>query len=123
MPSDSDKAGAIPPLTINSDLPPPTSDELQTVLQRVVDDVVSGLNCVGAMVATLEMDNSLPVRAYSVNIAPNLLAHLEDLLIDLIYKTKEEAFIRELKICLGSMTLFFYKEDLGGRGLYEQQEA
>lgn len=47
-------------------------------MQRIVDDVVAGLGCVGAMVATLEMDNSLPVRAYSVNFAPSLLKYLED---------------------------------------------
>ncbi len=56
---------------------PGISSELQTILQRVVDDVVAGLGCVGAMVATLEADNTLPVRAYSVDIAPGLLRQLE----------------------------------------------
>jgi GAF domain-containing protein len=56
---------------------PGISSELQTVLQHVVDDVVAGLGCVGAMVATLEAGNSLPVRAYSVDIAPSLLRQLE----------------------------------------------
>lgn len=53
------------------------SQELQTTLQHIVDDVVKGLDGVGAMVATLEPDNTLPVRAYSVNIAPALLHQLE----------------------------------------------
>jgi GAF domain-containing protein len=53
------------------------SAELQNVLQQIVDDVVSGLGCVGAMVATLEMDNSLPVRAYAVDLAPGLLEKME----------------------------------------------
>jgi signal transduction histidine kinase len=56
---------------------PGISSELQTVLQHVVDDVVAGLSCVGAMVATLEAGNTLPVRAYSVDIAPGLLRQLE----------------------------------------------
>jgi signal transduction histidine kinase len=56
---------------------PGISSELQTVLQHVVDDVVAGLSCVGAMVATLEADNTLPVRAYTVDIAPGLLRQLE----------------------------------------------
>ena len=45
---------------------PEISPELQAVLQHIVDDVVKGLDCVGAMVATLELGNMLPVRAYSV---------------------------------------------------------
>jgi signal transduction histidine kinase len=36
------------------------------------------LGFAGAMVATLESNNSLPVRAYSVDIAPGLLKQLED---------------------------------------------
>jgi signal transduction histidine kinase len=43
-----------------------------------VEDVVAGLGCVGAMVATLEPGNVLPVRAYSVSIAPDLLKKLEN---------------------------------------------
>ncbi|MEM7332855.1 MAG: GAF domain-containing protein [Chloroflexota bacterium] len=48
------------------------------VLQTIVDTVVNDLNYVGAMVATLEMGNSLPVRAYALksNLA-NLLSKLE----------------------------------------------
>lgn len=53
------------------------SDELQRVLQRIADDVVTSLGCVGAMVAPLEAGNTLPVRAYSVNIGKNLLNDLE----------------------------------------------
>ncbi len=54
------------------------SPGLQVTLQHVVDDVVASLDCIGAMVATLEPDNTLPVRAYSVNLAPALLKQLED---------------------------------------------
>ncbi len=48
------------------------------VLQTIVDTVVADLDYVGAMVATLEMGNSLPVRAYALksNLA-NLLSKLE----------------------------------------------
>lgn len=53
------------------------SPGLQVSLQHIVDDVVTGLGCVGAMVATLEPNNTLPVRAYSVDIAPNLVKQLE----------------------------------------------
>lgn len=53
------------------------ADELQRVLQRIVDDVVTTLGCVGAMVAPLEAGNKLPVRAYSVNINKTLLNELE----------------------------------------------
>jgi len=55
-----------------------TSAELQTMLQRIVDDVVANLNCVGALVAPLEMDNSLPIRAYSVNMPAALQRQLEE---------------------------------------------
>ncbi len=54
-----------------------TSSELQTILQGIVDDVVFNLGCVGALVAPLEMDNTLPIRAYSVNMPPKLLEQLE----------------------------------------------
>ncbi|MCB0194017.1 MAG: GAF domain-containing protein [Anaerolineae bacterium] len=53
------------------------SDELQQVLQRIADDVVNSLGCVGAMVAPLEAGNVLPVRAYSVGIHQELLNQLE----------------------------------------------
>lgn len=53
------------------------SFELQKSLQHVVDDVVSHLDCVGAMVATLEADNTMPVRSYATSIAPELLRQLE----------------------------------------------
>ncbi|MEM7421833.1 MAG: GAF domain-containing protein, partial [Pseudomonadota bacterium] len=50
---------------------------MQTVLQNVVDDVVDLLGCVGALVATLENNNSLPARAYSVNLGNFSLQDLE----------------------------------------------
>ncbi|MCB9100915.1 MAG: GAF domain-containing protein [Anaerolineales bacterium] len=53
------------------------SNELQKVLQRIADDVVNSLGCVGAMVAPLEEGNALPVRAYSVGINNSLLKQLE----------------------------------------------
>ncbi|MCB0209000.1 MAG: GAF domain-containing protein [Anaerolineae bacterium] len=53
------------------------SHELQQVLQRIADDVVNSLGCVGAMVAPLEAGNALPVRAYSVGIHKDLLNQLE----------------------------------------------
>jgi signal transduction histidine kinase len=56
---------------------PPISPELQLILQQVVDDVVSSLDCAAAMVATLEMDNILPIRAYSITFEPELLRQLE----------------------------------------------
>ena len=51
--------------------------ELQETLQHIVDDVVKSLGCVGAMVATMEPNNTLPVRAYSVAIAPGLVKQWE----------------------------------------------
>ncbi|MDM8527589.1 GAF domain-containing protein [Anaerolineales bacterium HSG24] len=56
---------------------PHHSRELQSVFQRIVDDVVDRLGCVGAMVAPLEHGNALPVKAYAVSIAPTLLQQLE----------------------------------------------
>jgi signal transduction histidine kinase len=56
---------------------PATSVELQIILQRIVDDVVLNLECLGAMVAPLEINNSLPVRAYSVSMDSELLDKLE----------------------------------------------
>lgn len=57
---------------------PATSSELQAILQRIVDDVVANLGCVGALVAPLEMGNALPIRAYSVNMSPALQQRLEE---------------------------------------------
>jgi signal transduction histidine kinase len=56
---------------------PDVSLELQAVLQSIVDDVVRTLGCVGAMVAPLEPDNSLRVRAYAVDVERGLFEHLE----------------------------------------------
>ncbi|VAW32037.1 hypothetical protein MNBD_CHLOROFLEXI01-1602, partial [hydrothermal vent metagenome] len=47
------------------------------VLQSVVDAVVHELGYQGAMVATLENGKALPVRAYSLDDTPQILAHLE----------------------------------------------
>lgn len=47
------------------------------VLQNVVDAVVQELGYEGAMVATLENGNALPVRAYALDDTPQILAHLE----------------------------------------------
>jgi signal transduction histidine kinase len=53
------------------------TDETQ-VLQTIVDAVVQTLGYAGAIVATLEPDNALPVRAYAVDMAPKLLRQLEE---------------------------------------------
>lgn len=47
------------------------------VLQTVVDTVVQGLGYVGAMVATLETGNTLPVRAFALDTMPKILTLLE----------------------------------------------
>ncbi|WP_420644806.1 GAF domain-containing protein [Candidatus Leptofilum sp.] len=47
------------------------------VLQTVVDAVVQELGYEGAMVATLENGNALPVRAYALDDTPQILTHLE----------------------------------------------
>lgn len=47
------------------------------VLQTIVDAVVDDLGYKGAMVATLEHGNALPVRAFSINGASNILSMLE----------------------------------------------
>lgn len=47
------------------------------VLQTIVDTVVYELGYIGAMVATLEAGNSLPVRAYALDAMPKLLSTLE----------------------------------------------
>jgi signal transduction histidine kinase len=52
------------------------TDETQ-ILQIIVDTVVEKLGYVGAMVATLEANNSLPVRAYAVGFDTTLLRQLE----------------------------------------------
>ena len=47
------------------------------VLQSVLDAVLQELGYEGAMVATLENGNALPVRAYALDDTPQILAHLE----------------------------------------------
>lgn len=47
------------------------------VLQSIVDAVVQELGYEGAMVATLENGNALPVRAFALDDTPQILAHLE----------------------------------------------
>lgn len=51
-------------------------DETQT-LQIIVDAVVETLGYVGAIVATLEPDNTLPVRAYRLDLQPQIVTMLE----------------------------------------------
>lgn len=53
------------------------SDETQ-VLQLIVDSVVKKLGYVGAMVATLEPDKSLPARAFAINFDSTLFDYLEE---------------------------------------------
>jgi hypothetical protein len=66
-------------------------------LQRIVDDVVEGLGCVGAFVATLEPNNTLPVQAYSVDIAPGLLRQLETKLGVDVIGPKSIAYLDDTK--------------------------
>jgi len=61
-------------------------DELQ-VLNTIVQGVVNGLGYVGAMVATCEPDDTLPVRAYFINpklITEQQIKNLEQTLSKLI---------------------------------------
>ncbi|MBI1877182.1 MAG: GAF domain-containing sensor histidine kinase [Chloroflexi bacterium] len=83
------------------------SSGLQATLQHIVDDVVSGLGCVGAMVATLEVNNTLPVRAYSVDIAPNLIKQLESKLGLSFIGPKSVAYLDDKK----------FQENLGVRAV------
>jgi GAF domain-containing protein len=71
--------------------------EFHTTLQRIVDDVVEGLGCVGAFVATLEPNNTLPVQAYSVDIAPGLLRQLETKLGVDVIGPKSVAYLDDAK--------------------------
>ena len=57
---------------------PDISIQLQTVLQQIADDAINRLGCVGALVATLEHGNALPVRAYAVKTDPERLAQFEE---------------------------------------------
>ncbi|HSH02808.1 MAG TPA: GAF domain-containing sensor histidine kinase [Anaerolineae bacterium] len=51
----------------------------QMVLQTIVDAVVNQFDFVGALVATLEDHNALPVRAYNISVAPNLIHQWESM--------------------------------------------
>jgi signal transduction histidine kinase len=64
---------------LNGKVVPPISADLQLTLQCIVDDVVAHLGCAGAMVATLEQDNMLPVRAFRIDIPPELLEQMTDM--------------------------------------------
>lgn len=55
---------------------PPIPSELQENLNRIVSNIINNLGYVGAMVATLEPDDSLPVRAYAVDTSPEILEFL-----------------------------------------------
>ncbi|MCB8943397.1 MAG: GAF domain-containing protein [Ardenticatenaceae bacterium] len=57
---------------------PAISLQLQTVLQQIADDAVNRLGCVGALVATLEHGNALPVRAFAIEMPMERLAHFEE---------------------------------------------
>ncbi len=73
------------------------SSELQVILQHIVDDVVVSLDCVGAMVAPLEINNTLPIRAYSVNMSPALLQQLEKRLGISFMGSRSVAYIDDRK--------------------------
>ncbi len=87
--------------------PPNLPPGLQATLQRIVDDVVAGLGCVGAMVATLEPNNTLPVRAYTVDIAPSLVKQLEERLGISFIGPKSVAYLDDKK----------FKDNLGVRAV------
>jgi len=76
---------------------PAISPELQATLQHIVDDVVAGLDCVGAMVATLEGGNALPVRAYAVNFAQEFLKEWEKRLGISVIGPKSVAYLDDRK--------------------------
>lgn len=40
---------------------------------------------------------------------------IEDLIMDIIYKSKEKIYIKELQACFGKVGMFFYEENFGGR--------
>lgn len=86
---------------------PDISPALQATLQRIASDVVTGLGCVGAMVATLEPNNTLPVRAYAVDISPTLIKQLEAKLGISIVGPKSVAYLDNRK----------YKDNLGVRAV------
>ena len=48
------------------------------VLQAIVDSMVEDLEYAGAILATLENGNALPVRTYAVDVATDMLQQLED---------------------------------------------
>lgn len=48
------------------------------VLQAIVDSMVEDLEYAGAILATLENGNALPVRTYAVDVAMDMLQQLED---------------------------------------------
>jgi len=52
---------------------PKISPKLQAVLEQIVNDVVAHMDCIGAMVATLEHGLELVVRAYATAFDVNLL--------------------------------------------------
>jgi signal transduction histidine kinase len=83
------------------------SPGLRATLQHIVDDVVASLGCVGAMVATLEPNNSLPVRAYAVDIAPSLIKQLETRLGLSFIGPKSVAYLDKKK----------YQDNLGVRAV------
>ncbi len=88
------------------------SDELKKLLQHVVNDVVAHLGCVGAMVATVEADNSMPVRAYATNVAPELLHHLESKLGVTFVGPKSVAYLDNKK----------FKDNLGVRAVRKSHD-
>jgi signal transduction histidine kinase len=57
---------------------PEISGQLQTVLRQIADDAVNRFGCAGALVATLEHGNALPIRAYAVAMLSERVAQLEE---------------------------------------------
>lgn len=76
---------------------PPISPQLQSVLQNVVDDMVGRLGYAGALVATLEEGNALPVRAFAIDFDSKLLNQLESSLGVSLVGPESVAFLDDVK--------------------------
>lgn len=105
------KQMTVPTSSLVEDQFPTISAGLQTILQRIVDDVIESLGCMGAMVAPLEINNTLPIRAYSVDMDLKLLAKLEKRLGLTFISSRSVAYLNDSK----------YANNLGVRAIRKSQ--
>ncbi len=83
---------------------PKISPDLQEVLQQIANDVVNWLDCMGAMVATLEQGHVLAVRSYKLSDAladlpdPTLLDEMDELGIGTLFKLQDPDFQDNLAV-------------------------